>query len=395
MTIKSSSKSYFRLAKILLIKLLFLVSITVYTQSQKNNIFELTKEDYSTILQDISQEIELETTDLESIAEILIRYQNQRNAVKQKTFKNPQNRQKVISNLRTSERAELKEVLGKQIIPFQKKLKELKAATVKAKKLSPEDKKAMGQQIGQYYAMEVTPVVAQQRLILEEQLDDKTKKRLDYLNEQAIALQQSLVDKQKECESLNKRDKQERQKCLKSLKGIHNQMKPHRAEIADLIEEMKRDPKMAKVFEVLKEKEVIWETEINRIRAPYFGIAPEDTANFPVDANFYLKSSKPFNFVFLETDRINVSAVRNLLSDLDFFVHNKQGYLSYNVSQEGPTKIELYDVSGNKLKTVLEEHQTEGKHKLPIKLNELEEGIFIIKLQEPSNAVTKRFVFTK
>ncbi len=351
------------------------------------------EKDYQTLLKNATTQLGWSEDIHQKVSEIMIRYKAQTADLRKKQFNKPENRQKMMKSLQTAQRTELMDIVPmKEYREFMKLMREEQQAYQKSRQLSKEQKQALGREIQLFNRKSVFPYLAKERKALEELLDAKTKSEMNYLKDQLHALQSSMKEKQAECKALTDRD--EKKKCRNGVKSIQKQMKPHRERIEVVLENVKKDPKKAKVLEDLAQKRKVWKKDLYGMAAPYYGVTPEDTASIPLDINRYLGRTMPFSFLAMDADNINLEAweeYENLGRTLEMYFIQDDSTLSYEVLEDGPVFLEIYDTQGNLLQTVKEE-KTSGVHLLPLDLQNLSTGILICRLKDGQGEVIKRFV---
>ena len=381
---------------LLIFFIVVLFSSSVSAQSKK------VEKDYTQILETVKARMDLDDETFEKVSEIVLKYNEQKKEILSKELKDNKNKEALIKNMMSSQRTELKDILTiKKAIEFQKILKEEERNYKSKQKLNDEERLAMAQEIGAYYSTSVQPVVAKKRLDLDALISEKDKKELSHIRDQAQALASSLKEKKKECNEIPHKDRAAKKKCMVEYKSINKQIKPHKAQSDVLIARIQENPNAKAIFTDLNTLEKKWSTDITNILIKHFGVAIEDTATLPVGPNYYLKTSKPLNFVLLDTDQINRDALEestnNIAKTEILNVNLYEGFanLNYKVGTDGLVKIGLYDIDGKLLKVLLEEPKNIGQHNLKIDLKDTNSGVLICKIEDGTDQAISKFVWLK
>jgi hypothetical protein len=66
--------------------------------------------------------------------------------------------------------------------------------------------------------------------------------------------------------------------------------------------------------------------------------------------------------------------------------------ISFSLQQSSRVQIELYDVAGRKLQTVLDENVAEGNHEVNLNREQLSTGIYFLQLKMNDEVVMKKVV---
>lgn len=377
-----------------LIVLLF--SSSVFAQKKK------VEKDYTQILSSVRAKMDMDDDAFEKVSEIVLRYNQQKKDILSKELKDGKNKEALIKNMMSSQRTELKDVLTiKKAIEFQKILKEEERNYTAEQKLNDEERLAMAREIGTYYSTSVQPIVAKKRLDLDALIVEKDKKELSHIRDQAQALANSLKEKKKECNEIPFKDRAEKKKCMTEYKSINKQIKPHKAQSDALIARIQENPSAKAIFTDLNTLEKKWSTDINAILIKHFGVAIENLATLPVGADYYLKSSKPLNFVLMDADQINRDALEEFLNNtakteiLNVNLYENFANLNYNIGTDGLVKIGLYDIDGKLIKVLLEEKKITGQYNLKIDLRDVNTGVCICKIENDTDQIASRFVWLK
>ena len=76
-------------------------------------------------------------------------------------------------------------------------------------------------------------------------------------------------------------------------------------------------------------------------------------------------------------------------------IKDKKTAVSYSLISEGEITIEIYNTIGAKVKSVIKEKQTIGKHEQAIELSTLPNGTYFIKLRSGDKTDVIKFVISE
>jgi len=83
-------------------------------------------------------------------------------------------------------------------------------------------------------------------------------------------------------------------------------------------------------------------------------------------------------------------------SDFNFIIYpspfSEYTNLSYSIPEEGFVNIEIYNINGRHISTLISEFQQEGKHKVIFNGTELPAGVYFCRLQVEEDVLTKKIV---
>ncbi len=71
---------------------------------------------------------------------------------------------------------------------------------------------------------------------------------------------------------------------------------------------------------------------------------------------------------------------------------NERTVVNYQLSENNRVKIILYDITGREVKEVINENQTKGEHKIIINSQQLEDGIYILKLNTNNHSFNRKII---
>ena len=69
--------------------------------------------------------------------------------------------------------------------------------------------------------------------------------------------------------------------------------------------------------------------------------------------------------------------------------------IEYTISESGKVVLEIFDIVGNKIETLIDENQNQGKHSIDFKAANLSSGIYYYKLITANNIITKKMLYIK
>ena len=99
-----------------------------------------------------------------------------------------------------------------------------------------------------------------------------------------------------------------------------------------------------------------------------------------------------------DTDRSNDRSLLNKQTDLTFFPNPSNGEftIKYTVLKRANVQVDVYDLNGALLKTLVNiSDQFEGNYNIPVNLNELPNGIYLVSLINNGKRFTERVVIEK
>jgi len=69
--------------------------------------------------------------------------------------------------------------------------------------------------------------------------------------------------------------------------------------------------------------------------------------------------------------------------------------IEYRLPQNGKVRLSLYDLSGNKIATLIDEKQTAGTHAINVKAGKLLPGTYYYRIESGEFSETKRLIILK
>ncbi|MGC9150763.1 MAG: T9SS type A sorting domain-containing protein [Microbacter sp.] len=94
-----------------------------------------------------------------------------------------------------------------------------------------------------------------------------------------------------------------------------------------------------------------------------------------------------------------VSATAHIVADMDFLLSQNVPNpfsdvttIRYKLNKEGYIQLFVTDITGKKLATLVNEHQSQGEHSIRFTSNGLKSGVYLIVLQHEQLAQTKRMI---
>ena len=89
----------------------------------------------------------------------------------------------------------------------------------------------------------------------------------------------------------------------------------------------------------------------------------------------------------------------NIKADLQLNVFpnpaNNETYLNYNLSKASDISIDIYNLLGAKIKTIVSERQSAGNHKTEINLENLRSGVYFVKLNTIEGSQVTKITISK
>jgi hypothetical protein len=68
--------------------------------------------------------------------------------------------------------------------------------------------------------------------------------------------------------------------------------------------------------------------------------------------------------------------------------------LDFALEEDGPVSIVVYDVAGRRVKTLVEGQRPRGWSSIDIDASKLASGVYFLKMQTPTQALSRKFVVT-
>lgn len=355
-----------------------------------------TTSEYHKIVEKAAQEMEWSESIKTDIVDLMIRYRQQGDKIRQKKFNKIETRQKAIKGLRDLQKTEALDFISiKEYKAFTTLIIEQQKKQIAEKKLTKEENIALTTEVQKYTKKNIFPYIAKERLALEKDLDKATKSTAKHLQDQLFATQRALKEKNRECKQIEKTDRVAKKTCRQELKAIQRQLEPHNQQVNELLDKVQTDPKTKTYFQNLSIQRKQWKKDINAIIAPYFKVAPEDTSGMNITANYFLKKVEPFPFLTIDPEAYSLDFWEdfdNLTRIVQIRSYNNQSILEYEVLSKGNITIEVYDTKGNKLKK-MEEQKEMGIYQLV--LDSQKSGVLICKISDGEGTTVKRLVMVQ
>lgn len=349
--------------------------------------------DYYEIVEKAAQEMEWSTSLKKDIVDIMIRYRQQGDKIRQKKFNKLDTRKQAIKSLRDLQKTEVLDLISiKEYKAFTTLIIDEQKKRTAEKKLTKEENRALTAEVQKYTKKNIFPYVAKERIALEKVLDNNIKSTANHLKDQLFETQRALKEKSRECKRIEKTDKAAKKTCKQEFKAIQRQLEPHNQQVNELLGKVQTDPKTKTYFQNLSIQRSRWKKDINAIIAPYFNVAPEDTTGMNITAKYFLKKVEPFPFLTIDPEAYHLDFWEdfdNLVRTVQIRSHNNQAILDYEVLAKGNITIEVYDTQGNKLKK-LEEQKEKGMHQLSLDFQK--SGVLICKISDDEGTTIKRLV---
>jgi len=367
--------------------LITLPNVSLLAQQKNNN--------YQKNIGNVAVKMNWSDKKYQDVEAVMMRYQKLMTETRQKKFNKIENRQKTIKSLQELQRTELMDIISvKEYREFAVLLKQEQQLFREEQKLSTEDRKALLYDIRSIVRNKVYPYIAKERTALENLLDTKTKNEIVYLKTQIHSLQVSIKEKQRECQYSDVKSKPEVKACRVEVLKIQKQLKPHIEQGDALVAKIQKKAEIERVFNDLKAEKSIWTAELNVKIAYYFKMPVEDSEDFPVKAENYLNLVDPLNFLIIDADNINMAFWEEkaaLGRVLELVFREEGANLKYEVLEKGMVVLDVYDSTGNLLKS-LKEEKTAGIYQMPFDTQNIKNGILICSLKDQDGAIVKRFV---
>jgi len=320
----------------------------------------------------IHDKTDIPLTKVEQATKIFKRYTNLIESLKNKENTPIKERRKQINTLKQALKVELETVLSAdELQKFQKAI-----ATEKQKEtalLTDEERKAMYAEVQNFLKEAYFPVIKDERLALEKQLNQDTQQKIKTYKNDMLKRQNTLKEKQKTCKAAKKF---EQRKCLKAVKALK---KENQDQTKIYKEWLLADKTISQALNTINDKKMNWQNTINKILKQYY--VNIDTADFPVKANYFLKHSTPLNFAFLDAEKIAwLDEDFSTYGKIDFtYCMNGQPWVSYQIDKAVNVTIQV--VSSQ---SVLEQNINEAlleadSYKNDLSTN-LTSGLYLVRL---------------
>jgi len=69
--------------------------------------------------------------------------------------------------------------------------------------------------------------------------------------------------------------------------------------------------------------------------------------------------------------------------------------IDFNLAQSQKVKLDVYNISGKKINTLINQQLETGNHQIKFENNKLQEGVYFIKLVTNNNVLTQKIIFIK
>ncbi len=69
--------------------------------------------------------------------------------------------------------------------------------------------------------------------------------------------------------------------------------------------------------------------------------------------------------------------------------------IEYSIAEAGFVKLEVYDISGRGIMTLVEENKSAGKHTVSFEANDLSPGVYLYRLETNENSIQKKMILLK
>jgi len=74
---------------------------------------------------------------------------------------------------------------------------------------------------------------------------------------------------------------------------------------------------------------------------------------------------------------------------------NSNTSIHYEISNDEYVQVEVYDISGRLIKSLLEEYQQKGKHQIEWNAPEQKAGVYFIKIKSGNNTAVQKCLLRK
>jgi len=352
-----------RLFSVLLCSTLFFASFNLSGQNKIINQQQV---------KSISEKTGISITKIEQTTTIFNRYTVLIANLKNKEGTPLKERRKQINTLKQAMKVELETVLSsEELLEFQKTLaiEKQKEASI----LSDDVRKTMFTEIRTYLKKAYFPLVKEERLALEKQLDLTALHKIESHKNEMTKLQLTFREKQKSCKTLNMR---EQRKCMKTVRDLKKEVQSNNKACKDWLQS---NETFENVFSNIKDKKQTWQTEVYKILSKYY--VNMDTAEFPVKPNHFLKHTAPLSFAFLDAEKL-------AWQDEDFstygkidFAHHENGrsWVSYQLEKAAHATIQVLSHNITMDQNINEAKLEAGIYKTELSTS-LESGLYIVRL---------------
>jgi len=347
--------------------LLAILVLTLYSMSLRGQ-----DEKATSLTNVINKKTGIAIDKVEQATQIFNRYTNLIENLKNKETLPLKERRKQINTLKQALKVELETVLSAD--ELQKFQKELSIEKQKEKALLTDDeRKTMSTEVQNFLKEAYFPVIKEERIALEKQLDQNTRQKINSYKSDLQKRQNALKEKQKTCKTLKKF---EQRKCLKAVKELkkENQDKTKIYKSGLLENEI-----FSQAFNTINQQKMEWQTSINKILAKYY--EDIDTADYPVKANYFLKQNAALTFAFLDAEKLAwIDEDFSTYGKIDFtYIINGQPWVVYHINDAVNVTIQV--VSSQ---SILEQNINEAMLKADSYKNDLStnltSGLYLVRL---------------
>ncbi len=338
---------------------------------------------YEQVLLAVKDSMQLNEQVFAKAREISLRYHKQMGEIQGKKFNQVKNKLQAIKTLKNARRTELIDVFPKKIdaLQFAKLLITTEQKMTKERQLDDAGKAALNELVQSYNRSNIAPFLVEQRSRLESLLNEPIQKELSYLRTHFGAIQESMIEKRKECMGY-KGDNEAVSQCKQQMKALTKQLEPHKKQINELWAKIKNgSSEVQQIFEENEQKRKFFKKELEAIIFPHFEGTYTDTSKLPIKADKFLVRLMPVNFLLLDAERLaGLSLDTNAHAANEQWVYynpqQQKTYFNYVCPNEEALKVDLFDFEGNYIGNVLALENGKGSHQLPLE----KKGRFILRV---------------
>ncbi len=394
-------KSFFALALAI-----FLVQ-NIYAQNHPHHphremkVFKI--EEFKT---DLNLTAEQET----AIEKIRAKYYEKRETLKKENTEDPHELHKQLRELTSSQSKEIKQVLTtEQREILAQKLEERQWEHHERMKANKKDRKELHEKLMKYKEENIQPVMLKQRAKLEEKISVEDKAKLDELRPFFKELHENRIKKHHELMDSEKPfSKEEREAMHKEHEKKMEQYKPQFDALHELFEKYEED--IDALLAELEDERKQWKEDMHQLHEQEMGELKKHNgrhghhkkgrrSHAPKDGK-RMEERKMRKSHFLLLDANEEAASNELINSIKSVnvVPNpsvNSNTVNYELSANGPVRVELRDARGNVLDVLFDGEKEAGLHKLAVDVTQQKSGVYYISIIQDKEVVSKKFIIAK
>ena len=309
-----------------------------------------------------------------------------------------------------SQSKEIKQILtAEQQEILERKLKERQREHHERMQANKKERKELHEKMDKYKKENMKPVLLKQRAKLEEKIsaEDKTKIAelrpfFKELRENRIKRHHELMDSEKplakeEREALRREHEEKMKQYQPQFDALHGLVEKYEKDIDGLMEEMEEErKKWHEDMRQMHEKEM---GEMKKQRGKHGHHKKGRPFHAPREGK-QMKERKMRKSHFLLLDPNEEGEANEMVQKINSIsvVPNpsiNSNTVKYELSGNGPVRIELRDARGNVLDVLFNGQKEAGMHNLPVDVTQQKSGVYYISIIQGAEVVSKKFIIAK